>query len=148
MHNIDLPLTRCMRLLAVAIIGIPACLVGLSSIVLGWRLALLLAILTSGLFLWRRYRYLRPAVLRVESDHRLSCSLASGERVEVAQVMPGIIVPGVVMATLIGRGGEAMPLIVPGRSLCTDAHWLLRRALLAWRSTENADSGVPPASGG
>ncbi len=138
MHSIDLPLTRCMRLLAVSIICLPACFIGFSSIAVGWRLAVLLGILATGLALWRRYRHLRPAVLHVGADHRLSCSLASGEQVEVTQVLPGIIAPSLIMATLVGRGGEAMPLVVPGRSLQIVAHWRLRRALLAWRRARDA----------
>ena len=143
MHSIDLPLALCMRLLAVSVIGVPACLVGLSSIAVGWRLSVLLVMLATGILLWRRYRHLRPAVLHVGSDHRLSCTLASGKRVEVEQVLPGIVAPGLVMATLVGRGGETMPLVVPGRTLRIDAHWRLRRALLAWRCAKDAESGAP-----
>lgn len=143
MYSIDLPLTRCMRLLAASIVCIPACLIGWSSIAVGWRLAVLLGILVTGLVLWRRYRHRRPAVLHIRSDQRLSCSLASGERIEVAQVLPGIIAPSLVMATLVGRGNEVMQLIVPGRSLRIDDHWRLRRVLLAWRCAKDAGTGVP-----
>ncbi len=142
MHSIDLPLTLCMRLLAVSIVGVPACLVGLSSIAVGWRLSVLLVILVNGVLLWRRYRYLRPAVLHVASDNRLICTLASGRQVEVERVLPGIIAPGLVMATLVGQDGESMPLVVPGRSMQTDAHWRLRRALLAWRCAKDAETGA------
>ena len=146
MHSIDLPLTRCMRLLAVAIVAAPVILVGVSPIVIVWRLPALLVMLLMGILLWRRYRQSRPATLHVGTDKGLSCTLASGMRVEVGQVLPGIVAPRLVMATLLGRNGEVMSLVVPGRSLHADAHWHLRRALLAWRRDGGGKSGRPSRS--
>jgi hypothetical protein len=133
MHEIPLPLTRGMRSLAAAVVAGPAVLIATSTIVDAWRLPGSLLVLFTGLLLWRRYRRWRPVVLRVGPDRRLNCTLSEGDCVEVDQVLRGVVAPGLIMATLIGKGGEAMPLLVPGRSLNADAHWLLRRALLAWR---------------
>lgn len=140
MHTIALPLTRCMRLLAVAIVAAPVILVGVSPILATWRLLALLVILLAAALSWRRYRQWRPAMLHVGTDKRLSCTLASGARVEVEQVLPGIVAPGLVMATLLGSDGEVMSLVVPGGSLHGDAHWRLRRALLAWRRAVGGES--------
>lgn len=133
MHEIPLPLTRCMRLLAAAVVFVPAVLIGISPIVDAWRLPASLLTLFTGLLSWRRYRRWRPVVLRVGPDHRLNCILSAGDHVEVERVRQGVVAPGLVMATLIGKGGEGMRLLVPGRSLDVDLHWRLRRALLAWR---------------
>ena len=146
MQSIPLPLTRCMRLLAAAIVAVPVILVGVSPILFVWRVLALLVILLTGVLLWRRYRQWRPMMLHVGTDNRLSCMLATGARVEVEQVLPGIVAPGLVMATLIGSDGEVMSLVVPRRSLRTDAHWHLRRALLAWRRAGGGESGRVPGS--
>ena len=85
MHEIPLPLTRCMRSLAAAIVVVPAVLIATSPIVYAWRLPVSLLILFTGLLLWRRYRRWRPIVLRIGSDRRLNCLLPEGNRVEVDQ---------------------------------------------------------------
>ena len=142
MHDIPLPLTHCMRLVAAAIVTAPVVVVGVSPIAVIWRLSAMLLILLTGAYLWRRYRRWRPTVLHVGPENRLSCTLASGRRIGVDQVLPGFVAPGMVLAMLVGPHREAMSLVVPGRSLHADAHWRLRRALLAWRGTAGGELGA------
>ena len=115
MHEIPLPLTRGMRSIAAAVVAGPAVLIATSTIVAAWRLPGSLLVLFTGLLLWRRYRRWRPVVLRVGPDRRLNCTLSERDCVEVDQVLRGVVAPGLIMATLIGKGkvDELVSLLEP-----------------------------------
>jgi hypothetical protein len=143
MYSIHLPLNGCLRLAAWGIILASMALVLVGHAAWPWRVAGAALVLGTGVLLWRRYQKRRPVTLRACALGGLSCTLADGREVRIAQSQLGVVRPWLVSARLRTAGGERLDLFVPGRSLGGDAHWQLRRALLAFRPEVGAAEPDP-----
>lgn len=145
MHKIPLPLSTCMRRLALATVATCVLLIGLLPVVWPGRLACMALALAVGLLSWRRYLRRRPQWLRVDVHGVIECESTASGRVTIDAIVPGMIHPRLLSASLRAQGGVTLPLFVPGRSVDADSHWRLRRTLLTWRPSGEGPS--PRAAG-
>ncbi|MDJ0739011.1 MAG: hypothetical protein QNJ91_04800 [Gammaproteobacteria bacterium] len=132
MQPFELPLTACLRWPAWVLIVTCAGLTLLLGIDLPWRLAAAGVTTATGVAAWRRYRRRRPERIVVGDRDRWTCRLGDQRDVTVADLRLGSVTPTLVSATLIAADGMRVPLFVPGCAIAPEAHWRLRRALLAW----------------
>lgn len=137
MQVIDLPLTHSLRR-SFAVLSLGGMgLVLLSPVQWPWRLVWLCCWLLAGVVLWRQYSGTRPARLLLGHNGRLSWMLVDGREIQVARCELGTVRPWLVSARLVGIEGQTSNLFVPGGTLHADAHWALRRALIAFRESDS-----------
>jgi hypothetical protein len=133
MSKIDLPINRPVRFGGPVVVICCACLVLCCPLAWPWRLLLAVSVTLHGAWLWQRFLYRRPLRLYFDRTDCLRCDLADGRQITVTQMHCGIIRPFLVSARLRDEAGEQLDLFVPGPQLSIEAHWRLRRGLIAWR---------------
>lgn len=145
--GIDLPLPPVLRVSGPLLIGIAGSLPLLAPLQPGWRLGMVLLTIVWGLILWHRFLRTRTAQVTLCADGRLFCKRADGRSIAIESVIAGHVGRLLVSAQLAGDGGRA-PLFVPSQGLSRESHWVLRRAVLGFRSSAAAPGGQSADLGG
>lgn len=96
-------------------------------------LAMGLLICCVGGALWWRYLQQRPTEIHLTGQGSILCRRSDGAVFETRDVLTGVINPGIVTARLTSDTGKKLDLIVLRSTTGAQAHWALRRALLAFR---------------
>ena len=136
MITIALPMGGQTKFIGRAIVGASTLLVLSCPIAWPWRGMAALAILATGLLLWRSFLKRRPVGLVVAMDRGLTCLCADGRVLEITDVRPGVVRPALVCARLEAGPEGHCDLFVPGRGISRRVHWQLRRALIDFRAVQ------------
>ncbi len=98
-----------------------------------WALAMgSVVCIAGGAFCWH-YLQQRPTEIHLTGKGGIICRRGDGALFETRHVLAGIINPTVVTARLTSVSGQRLDLLVTGSATGSQAHWALRRALLAFR---------------
>lgn len=132
MVQIEIPLCRYLRRLVNFGIPLLGLLVLLSPVELAYRIVLAGALLVWPQIFWRHYLDRRPISVQSNPEGDIECLLADGEHLPVARLRIGAIGPRLIAARLWAEEGAGVDLLVSSAAVSDDAHWRLRRMLLAW----------------
>ena len=133
MESIPLPANRAVQAAGPAVVAVAVLLVLASPVIWPLRLSLAVLILGWGGGLWLRYLARRPQGLRVTADGRAWCTDAAGRDHEILALDRGLVRPWLVSVRLHCADGRRRDLLVSARCIDGQAHWRLRRLLLAFR---------------
>jgi hypothetical protein len=103
-----------------------------------WQFFMQASVLATAMGVLWLYRRRRPTALVLYDSTEMACGLADGKILFVRSVRYGLVTPALICAVLVTSDGRARQLFIPGCSVTDRQHWMLRRALLAWREADDA----------